>query len=151
MKRLAVGAALGGVAAYLYDPEFGVERRAQFTSLIREGKARALKVGQTASPIVESARPLAQRVTTSLGSIDLMQPIKRVQPLASLRKMLGAAAVGAAIVYFTDPVKGSARRKSAFDAGRRAFRQLAVAVEPMPGRVSDLVAESFETFKAKAS
>ncbi|HVD47454.1 MAG TPA: hypothetical protein VNG70_09250 [Candidatus Limnocylindria bacterium] len=90
-------------------------------------------------------------MTTALGHIDLTQPIRRIQPAASLRRMLGAAAVGGVIVYFMDPVKGSARRQSALDAGRRALRQLTIAIQPVPGRVSDLVAESFESFKAKAS
>ena len=151
MKRLAIGAALGGLAAYLYDPELGVERRAQLSSLLRESRDKALQAGRAASPIVESARPLAQRMTTALGHIDLPQPIRRIQPVASLRRMLGAAAVGGVIVYFMDPVKGSARRQSALDAGRRALRQLTIAIQPVPGRVSDLVAESFESFKAKAS
>jgi hypothetical protein len=148
MKRLAVGAALGGLAAYLYDPEFGVERRARLSALLRES---VLQAGRAASPILEAAPPLARRITKAVSSVDLMQPIKRVQPAASLRRMLGAAAVGGVIVYFMDPVKGSARRQSALDAGRRAARQLAIAIEPVPSRVGESLVGSFESFKSKAS
>ena len=155
MKRLVIGTVLGGFAAYLYDPEFGVERRARLLSLLREGKAGALQASQAASPIVESAvesvRPVARRLSTAVRSVDLTQPIKRVQPAATLRRMLGGAAVGVVIVYFIDPMKGAARRQSALDAGRRVIGQVVTAIEPVPGRVSDRLAESFESFKSKAS
>jgi len=155
MKRLIIGTVLGGFAAYLYDPELGVERRARLLSLLREGKAGALQASQAASPIVESAvesaRPLVRRMSSTMRSVDLAQPVKRVQPAATLRRMLGGAAVGVAIVYFMDPMKGAARRQKALDAGRRAIGQLVTAIEPVPGRVSDRLTESFESFRSKAS
>jgi hypothetical protein len=151
MKRLAIGAALGGFAAYLYDPEFGVERRARLSSQLRAGRASALQAGRAASPIIESARPVARRMTNAVSRVDWTQPLKRVRPAATLRRMLGAAVVGGALVYFMDPVKGSQRRQSALEAGRRTARQLAIAVKPMPGRVSDRLADSIESFKSKAS
>ena len=36
MKRLAMGAALGGLAVYLFDPELGEERRERLSSLAGE-------------------------------------------------------------------------------------------------------------------
>jgi hypothetical protein len=51
-------------------------------------------------------------------------------------------------VYFMDPVKGSERRLSALEAGRRAFRQVADAVKPLPARVGDHVADAVMGIKS---
>ena len=148
MKRLAIGAALGGLAVYLYDPEFGVGRRARLSSVLRAG---ALQAGRTASPIVESARPVAERVGSAMSRVDWARPIELVRPATTVRRMLGGAAVGAALVYFLDPAKGSQRRQSALEAGRRAVRELTIAVKPVPGYVSDRMADSIDSFRSKAS
>ena len=151
MKRLAIGAALGGLAVYLYDPQMGGERRSRLSSLWAENRASALQAGRAASQTIESARPLARRMTRAVGRGDLAQAFERVRPAASLPRLVGAAAVGGALVYFMDPVKGSERRHSALDAARLALRQVAMAVEPLPGRVGDQVAGAVETVKSKVS
>ena len=139
---------MGGLAAYLYDPELGAERRAQMSSLLR---ARAQQVGRIATPMVEAARPAAVRMTDAVSRVDWKRPIEKVHPVATLRKMLGGAAVGAAFVYFLDPVKGSMRRQSALEAGRRAVREVSAVITPVPGIVRDRLADSVETLKSKAS
>jgi hypothetical protein len=151
MKRLAIGAALGGLAVYLYDPELGAERRARLSSLWMENSASALQAGRAASQTIESARPLARRMTKAVGRGDWAQAFGRVRPSASLPRLLGAAAVGGVLVYFMDPVKGSERRHAALDVARSALRQVAMVVEPLPGRVGDQVADTVETVKSKLS
>jgi gas vesicle protein len=136
MKRFALGAAVGGLAAYLFDPVTGADRRERLTSLWRENRDSAMQAGQAASQAIESARPLARRVSKAVGRGDWAQAFDRRRPAASLPKLLGAAAVGGALVYFLDPVRGSERRRSTLEAGRKAVTQLARAVKTVPGRVS---------------
>jgi hypothetical protein len=151
MKRLALGAALGGLAVYLYDPELGENRRGRLYSLWRENRKNALHAGRTASQTIDSARPLARRISKAIGSRSWPVVIERGRRATSLSTLLGAAALGGAAVYFMDPVKGSARRLSAVDAGRRAARHVASITEPVRGRVADQVADSADRFKARVS
>jgi gas vesicle protein len=151
MNRLAVGAALGGLAVYLYDPELGGERRGRLSSVWRENRDSALQAGLAASQTIESARPLARRMTKAVGRGDWAQAFDRGRPAASLPKLIGAAAVGGAFVYFMDPVKGSERRQSMLEAGRQAVRQISKAVKPRPGRVSDQVADTVEGVRSRVS
>jgi hypothetical protein len=137
MKRLAVGAVLGGLAAYLYDPANGADRRGRLTSLWQENRDNALQAGQAAFQTIESARPLARRVTKAVGRGDWAQAFDRRRPAASLPRLLGAAVIGGALVYFLDPVRGSERRRSTLEAGRKAVTQIANAVKAVPGRVGD--------------
>jgi len=144
MNRLTVGAALGGLAVYLFDPELGEERRERLLSLWRENRGSAVQAGRAASQAAESARPLARRLTKAVG----------------LPKLIGAAVIGGTLVYFLDPVKGSERRQrllsawqekrhSMLEAGRQAARQTAKAVKAQAGRVSDQVADAVEGVKSK--
>jgi hypothetical protein len=151
MKRIALGAALGGLAVYLYDPELGEDRRGRLSSLWRENRDTAMKAGRTASETIDSARPLARRITRAVGRGSWPVVIERGGRATTVPGLIGAAAVGAAVVYFLDPVKGSARRMSAVDAGRRAVRQIASIVEPMSDRVGDQVAEAADRFKSRVS
>ena len=130
MNRFAIGAALGGVTAYLYDPALGGERRGRLSSFWRENQAGALQAGRAASQTIESARPLARRVTRAVGRRDLAQAFDRGRSKATLPGLLGAAAVGGAIVYFMDPVRGLERRQSTLDAGRHAFGKMAKTITP---------------------
>ena len=50
-----------------------------------------------------------------------------------------------------DPVKGSARRMSALEAGRRAASQIASITEPMRSRVGDQVTDAADRFKSRVS
>jgi gas vesicle protein len=152
MNRLAMGAVLGGLAVYLYDPELGEERRERLLSVLRENRDSATRTGRAASLAVESARPLARRMTKTVGGIDWAEPFDRNRPAASLPKLIGAAAIGGTLVYFLDPVKGSERRQwllSTLETGLRAARRTAKAVKPHVDRVSDQVADAAEGVKPK--
>ena len=149
MNRLAIGAALGGLAVYLYDPELGEMRRGRLSSLWRENRNSALQAGRTASETIDSARPLARRITQAIGRGSWPLVIERGRRASSLPVLIGAAAVGGAVVYFMDPVKGSARRMSALDAGRRAVRQVASITEPVRGQVGDQVTSAAERIMSR--
>jgi hypothetical protein len=46
MNRFAIGAAFGGLAVYLCDPDLGGERRGRLSSFWRENQAGALQAGR---------------------------------------------------------------------------------------------------------
>ena len=131
MKRKALGAALGGLAVFLYGPELGARRRQRLSSLWQENRNGALQAGRAASEAIDSGRPLARRITNAFGRGSWPLVIERGRRATSLPRLIGAVALGGAVVYFVDPVKGSARRMSALDAGRRVGRQIASITEPM--------------------
>jgi|SRR5487761_335610 gas vesicle protein len=152
MNRLAVGAVLGGLAVYLYDPELGEERRERLLSVVRENRDSAARTGRAASQAVESARPLARRMTKKVAGIDWAEPFDRSRPAASLPKLIGAAAIGGTLVYFLDPVKGSERRQwllTVLESGVKAAQRSAKAVKPHAARVSDQVGDAAEGVKSK--
>ena len=160
MNRLTMGAALGGLAIYLFDPESGEERRERLLSLWRENRDSAVQAGRDVSQAAESARPLARRMTKAVGGGDWTEAFDRGRPAVSLPKLIGAAAIGGALVYFLDPVKGSKRRQrllsalqekrhSTLEAARQAARQSANAATPHADRVSDQVAGAAEGVKSK--
>jgi hypothetical protein len=135
MKRIAVSAALGGLAAYLFDPKLGEERRERFYSLWRDNRDTAVQAGQKASRAFESARPVAERVSKAISRRDLAQLLERRRRSGSLPKLIGAAAIGGALMYFLDPVRGSERRRSAIVTGRRAVAKMVESVKTVGGRV----------------
>jgi len=135
MKRLTMGAVLGGLAVYLFDPELGEERRERLSSIWRENRGSVVQAGRVASQAAESARPLARRMTKAV----------------SLPKLIGAAVIGGTLVYFMDPVRGSERRRSTLAAGRQAFTQVAKAVKPGLEHLGDRVAGAGERVKSKVS
>jgi gas vesicle protein len=152
MKRLTMGAALGGLAVYLFDPELGEERRERMFSLWREYRGSAVQAGRAASQAAESARPLARRMTKAVGRGDWAEAFYRGRPSVGLPKLIGAAAIGGTLVYFLDPVKGSERRQwllSALEAGRQAALRTPKAVKPHADRVSDQRADAVEGVKSK--
>jgi gas vesicle protein len=152
MKRLTMGAALGGLAVYLFDPELGEERRERLLSLWRENRGSAVQAGRAASQAAASARPVVRRMTTALGRGDWAEAFNRRRPAVSLPKLIGAAAIGGTLVYFLDPVHGSERRQwllSRLEVGRQAARQTFDAVKPHAGGVSDQVADAVEDVKSK--
>ena len=142
MKRLAMGAAVGSLAAYLFDPKLGAERRERLYSVWQDNKETAVQAGKTASRAVESARPVALRVTKAVGAGDWAKMIAPRRRSASLPKLLGAAAVGGALMYFLDPVRGPERRRSSVLAGRRAFAKIVSAAKTLPDRVGASSADS---------
>ena len=156
MKRLATGAALGGLAVYLFDPALGEQRRGRLSSLWQENRDTAVQAGRAASQVAESARPMARRMTKAVRSGEWAGAFDRGRPAASsLPWLIGAIAIGGALVYFFAPVKGSERRQrlltawqekqqSSLEAGRQAARKTADAVKPVVGRVSDQVGDAVE-------
>jgi gas vesicle protein len=159
MNRLTIGAAFGGLAVYLFDPELGEERRERLSSLWREYRGSAAQAGRAASLAAESAAPMARRMTKAVGRGDWAGALGRSRRTVSLPKLVGAAVIGGTLVYFFDPVKGSgrrqrllsawqARRNSTLEAGRQAARQAAKLVKPQAGRVSDRVADAVEGIKS---
>lgn len=162
MNRIAMGAALGGLAVYLYDPEFGEKRRGRLASFLRGKRESALQASRAAGKAVQSARPLAHSATTVLGRRDWLRSFKRGRPTASLPKLIGAAAIGGSLVYFLDPAKGSVRRQrllsagrakglSALETARRRVRQTAEAVKAHSDRVSDRMDDALDGAKAKVA
>src|SRR5258708_28847189 len=119
MKRLAVSAALGGLTTYFYDPKLGAERRDRLYSLWQGNRDTAVQAGQTASRALESARPVARRLTKAVGHGDWGQVLERRRSSA-LPKLIGAAAVGGAVMYFVDPVRGPEQRRATLAARRHA-------------------------------
>ena len=152
MKRLAMGAALGGFALYLFDPELGEERRERLLSHLREYRGSAVQAGRAAFQAAESARPLARHMTKAVGRGDWAEAFNRGRRVVSLPKLIGAGAVGGVLVYFLDPVHGSERRQWLLShleaAGRQAAQQMAKAVKPQADRVSDEVAGAREGVKS---
>jgi gas vesicle protein len=155
MKRLTIGAALGGIAVYLFDPELGEERRERLLSVWRVNRDTASHAGRAAFQAVETARPLARRMTKVVGRRDWAEAFGRRRPAVSLPKIIGAAAVGGALVYFLDPMHGSERRQrllsawrakrhSILEASRQAARHTAKAVKAQAGRANDQVADAPE-------
>ncbi len=152
MRRLTMGAALGGLAVYLFDPELGDERRERLFSLWRENRGRAVQAGRAASQAADSVRPLAHRMSKAIDRRDWAEAFDRRRPAVSVPKLIGAAAIGGTLVYFLDPFQGSERRQwllSALEAGRQAARQTAKTVKPNASRVGDEVAEAVEGVKPK--
>ena len=135
MKRIAVSAALGGLAAYLFDPKLGEERRERLYALWQDNRDTAVQAGQTASRAFESARPVAERVTKAISRRDLAQLLERRRGSAILPKLIGAAAVGGALVYFLDPVRGSERRRSTLVTSRKAVAMIVDSIKTAGGRI----------------
>lgn len=150
MKRLALGAALGGLAAYLYDPELGENRRGRLSMLWRENRDGAAQAGRYASESFESARPVARRISKAIGRGNWPVVIDRGRRAASLPGLVVAAVLGGSAVYFMDPANGSTRRLQALARGRRAFGQVAGMVKPMRGRIGDQFASAVDRIKAQA-
>ena len=142
MKRLAMGAAVGAVAAYLGDPKLGAQRRERLVSLWQDNRDTAVQARQTASRAFDSARPVARRVTQAIGSRDLVKLLERRRSSVTVPKLIGAAAVGGALMYFLDPVRGSDRRHSAVVNGRRAVNKIVAAAKTVPSRVGATSADS---------
>ena len=152
MNRLAMGAALGGLAVYLYDPELGEERRERLFSLWQENRGSAVQAGRAVSQAAESARPLARRMTKAVGRREWAEAFGRGRPPIGLTKLIGAAVIGGTLVYLLDPVEGAERRQrllSTVEAALQAARHTAKAVKPHADRVSDQVAVAVEGVRSK--
>ncbi len=156
MNRLTIGAAFGGLAVYLFDPDLGEERRERLSSLWREYRGSAVQAGRAASQAAESAGPMARRMTKRVGRGDWAEAFDRGRPAISLPKLIGAAAIAGTLVYLLDPVKGSERRQRLLSAWQEkrhstleAARQAAKAVTTQADRVSDQVAGAAEAVTSK--
>ncbi|MEP6752361.1 MAG: YtxH domain-containing protein [Candidatus Dormiibacterota bacterium] len=149
MKRLAMGAAVGSLAAYLFDPKLGAERRERLYSVWQDNKGTAVQAGKTASRAVESARPVALRVTRAVGAGDWAKVLEPRRRSAGFPRLLGAVAVGGALVYFLDPVRGPERRRSSVMAGRRAFAKIVSAAKSVPDRIGASSADPGQGAKSR--
>jgi hypothetical protein len=149
MNRLVAGAALGGLAVYFYDPEMGETRRGRLLSLWQENRDTAMQARRVAADTLESARPLARRMTKAVGRTDWSKALDRGRSAATLPKLIGAAAIGGVLVYFLDPAKGSERRTSALEAGRRVGGRVADVVTAVGGRVGEQVAGTVQDFRSQ--
>ena len=94
------------------------------------------------SETLESARPVARRVTKAVGRGDWAQVFEPRRRYAGLPRLIGAAAVGGALMYFFDPVQGSERRRSASVASRLAVARVVEAAKTARGRVGGPSADS---------
>jgi hypothetical protein len=159
MKRLFAGAALGGLAVYLYDPALGNQRRERLSSLWRD-RQNAVQASLAASQVVVAARPLARSMTEAVGRGDWTKAFSRPRRAGSLTTLIGAAAIGGVLVFFLDPSKGSERRQrlltalqakqhSTLEAGRQVARQTATTVKPVVSRAGDQVASVVEGVKSQ--
>lgn len=151
MKRLAMGAALGAVAAYLGDPKLGAARRERLASMWQDNRDNAVEAGQKASRAFESARPVARRMTQAVGSRDLAKLLQRRRSSATLPKLIGAAAVGGALMYFLDPVRGPERRRSMLVNGRRGVAKVVDAAKTVGSRFDGPSADSGDRAKSQVS
>lgn len=160
MNRLAMGALLGGVVVYLYDPELGEQRRQRLFSLWRENRESAVHVGRSASQAAESAGPLARRMTEAVGRGDWAAAFNRPRRAARLTALIGGAVIGGVLVYFLDSSKGSEGRQwllaalqekqhSTLGVGRQAVRQTARTVKPVADRLGEQVADAVAGVKSK--
>src|SRR6202171_5559740 len=109
MKRIAFGAALGGLAAYLYDPELGESRRSRLSSFWQENRNGGLQAGRSASETIDSARAVPRATPGAIGRRDWPPAVDRARPAATLPGLIGAAVLGGAVLDFLDPLKGSGR------------------------------------------
>jgi gas vesicle protein len=149
MKRLAVGATLGGLAAYFYDPELGSDRRERLYSVWKERRDTVVQAGQKAAGAMDAARPVASRVTKAIGRRELAQLVGRRRRRASVPMLVGAAAVGGAAMYFLDPVRGSERRRSTIVAGRRMVNKVVDSAKTVRGRMVGPSTESGRRAKSQ--
>jgi gas vesicle protein len=144
-----MGAALGAVAAYLGDPKLGAQRRERLVSLWHDNRDTAVQAGQKASQAFDSARPVARRVTQAIGSRDLAKLLDHRRSSGTVPKLLGAAAVGGALMYFFDPVRGSERRRAVLSSGRQAVTKAVDAAKSARSRVGSPSADSGNRAKSQ--
>ena len=149
MKRLAMGAALGAVAAYLGDPKLGAERRERLVSLWNDNRDTAVEAGQTAKGAFDSARPVARRVTQAIASADLAKLLERRRASVTVPRLIGAAAVGGALMYFLDPVRGPERRRSMLAKGRQVATKTIDAAKVARTRVEASAQNTAKRAKAQ--
>jgi len=140
---------LGGFAAYLFDPKLGAERRERIVALWQDNRDTAVQAGQTASRAFESARPVARRVTKAVGLGDWAQVFEPRRRSSSIPKLIGAAAVGGALMYFLDPVRGPERRRSMIATSRRAVDKIVNAAKTFSGQAGDSAADSEDRVKSR--
>jgi gas vesicle protein len=144
-----MSAALGGLTAFLFDPKLGADRRERLKSLWQDNRDAAVQARQTATRAFESARPVAQRVTKAVGRGDWAQMIAPRRRSATLPKLLGAAAIGGALMYFLDPVRGSERRRNMMVTGRRAVDKVVEVAKTIPDRIGSSATDAESGVKSR--
>ena len=109
MKRLTIGAALGGAAVYFLDPQSGERRRRQVQSLWRENRDTVVQAGEGVTRAAVSVPPLVRRVRRGLESGDWAEE-RSPGWGPRIAGLIGAVALGGAVMYFLDAEQGGARR-----------------------------------------
>jgi gas vesicle protein len=146
-----MGAALGAVAAYLGDPKLGAQRRERLLSLWQDNRETAVQAGQTAKGAFDSARPVAKRMTQAIGSRDLAKLLARRRSSVTVPRLLGAAAVGGALMYFLDPVRGAERRRSMLAKGRQLTNKAVDTAKAARSRVGSSSEQTAKRAKSQVS
>lgn len=148
---MLAGAGVGAAAMYLLDPEQGPARRER----IRQRSARALaQAGAAASVAMEHAREtavdLSHRTAATyhhLRDRDLQEQVRYLafsrrprqvvasaSPLMVASAVVGAAALGAALMFLLDPQAGPTRRSILKNHARRAARDVRGYLQRFTGR-----------------
>ena len=158
MKRMTIGAALGGAAMYLFDPQQGEDRRRRIQSLWHENRDTALEVGGGVSQAAESMRPLVRRMKRRLEGGDWAND-DGPNWVPVVTGVVVATAFAGALVYFLDPENGPARRQRVVSflgeqrgALKGRFRDVQKAAKTMrpPGKHTvDNATEAVEDVRVK--
>ncbi|HSP10159.1 MAG TPA: hypothetical protein VLU92_11245 [Candidatus Dormibacteraeota bacterium] len=153
MKRMTIGAALGGAAMYLLDPQQGEDRRRRMQSLWQDNRDTALEVGNGVSQAAESMGPLVRRMKRGLERGDWAED-DGPKWVPVVTGVVVATALGGALVYFLDSENGPRRRQrvvSFFEEQQRALKgrfrsvqKAANTVRPRAKRTVDKASEAVE-------
>jgi hypothetical protein len=88
-------------------------------------------------------------VTKAVGLGDWAQVFEPRRRSSSIPKLIGAAAVGGALMYFLDPVRGPERRRSMIATSRRAVDKIVNAAKTFSGQAGDSAADSEDRVKSR--
>ena len=158
MNRMTIGAALGGAAMYLFDPQQGEDRRRRIQSLWRENRDTALEVGGGVSQAAESMRPLVRRMKRGLERRDWAED-DGPNWVPVVTGIVVSTAFGGALVYFLDPENGLVRRqrvvsffgkqRGALKGGFRSVQKAAKTVTSPTKHTVEKASEAVEDVRVK--
>jgi hypothetical protein len=88
-------------------------------------------------------------VTKAVGRGDWAQVLERRRRSFGLPKLIGAAAIGGALMYFLDPVRGAERRSSTLGVGRRVVNKVVETAQTARRRVSGSSVDDGSSVKSR--